>query len=381
MKSLKLLAEQYEFIHVKNIIEEASAEELIEAFELANYETPNIKDVLVAINNGSLFINESELTDDEQTFFSAATKLVTFYKENVNAEYNTRFESLISDAQARDASGRFVKGSTGTAAPAPAAATAASPAGPAAATGGGWMSKVGGFLGRVGKGIAKGIGSLAGSFLKGFAGSEGKSKDGKAIPGWEDTSVKVDLSSIASKTTAFTPEQLTGFGVSPDTIKKIQDGKLAGLNLTDEDNNLVSVKYQNGQYIGTKIPTFKQAADAGAADPAAKAAADKAAANPVATTPAPVAAAAPVAADPAAANPVATTPAPVAAPVAADPAAAAAPVKKAKPLSQDPEAIRSRKRRAAGTLKESSFNYNANKILREFYQNSKPLPIESINKQ
>lgn len=316
MKSLKLLAEQYEIIHVKNIIKEASAVELLEAFELASSETPNIKNVLVAINSGSLFINESEFTDDEKTFFSAATKLVTFYKENANAEYNTRFESLLSDAQARDASGRFVKGG--------------------AKPSGGIMSKIGGFLGNIGKGIAKGFGA----FLKGFAGSEGKSKEGKANPGWQDIPVKTDLSSVSDKTTAFTPQQLAALGVAPDVIKKLQGGKLAGLNLTDTKNNLVSLKYQNGQYAGTKVPTFKQAADAGAADP-------------VATAPA-AAPAAPVA-----------TPSP----------------KITKPLSQDPEAIRSRERRAAGKLKETNFSYSANKILKEFYQNSKSLPIESVNKQ
>ena len=339
MKSLKLLAEQYETIYVKNIIEEASAAELLEAFELANNESSNIKNILVAINNGSFFINESGLSDDEKTFFSAATKLVTFYKENANIEYNTRFESLLSDAQARDASGRFVKGGV--------------------KPSGGIMSKIGGFLGNIGKGIAKGFRA----FLKGFAGSEGKSKEGKANPGWQDIPVKTDLSSVSDKTTVFTPQQLAALGVTPDVIKKLQNGKLAGLNLTDTKNNLVSLKYQNGQYAGTKVPAFKQAADAGAADPAAKATAPAA---PVATAPA----------DPVDTDPTATDPAdPVdTAPTAT---ATAAPV----PLNKDEQAELSKLKSKKGFSRTAEDNVRIKELSARAGKKAKTPPgtaLESI---
>jgi hypothetical protein len=137
-------------------INHATANDLLGSFEEAVIISPNIKKILAAINSDSSIVNENALTDEQKIFFIAGTKLVNSYKESTSAEFNARFESLINE--------ELISSNT---------------------SGSSWASKLGSFFGSVGRGLkdfTKGV-------LKGFEGSEGKNKDGKANLNWKDVLV------------------------------------------------------------------------------------------------------------------------------------------------------------------------------------------------
>lgn len=227
-------------------VNSASANTLLEAFEEAVAESSNIKEILASIKDNQMPVNESELTDEQKIFFIGATKLVNFYRESKDVSFKTRFESLIN----KEEYGAYT---TGTGAPVARPATAAtSGAAPAKS---GWMSKLGKFFG----GIGRGIKAFGQGVMSGFEGSEGKDKSGKTNPGWQDVTVNSDLSVITDRGTAFTPQQLLLLGISQETLDQLRKGTLAGVNLTDPQNNLISIKFANGQYVGSKVPTYTAA--------------------------------------------------------------------------------------------------------------------------
>lgn len=237
------------FVNPLVAINAASANTLLEAFEEAVVESSNIKEILASIKGGQMPVNESELTDEQKIFFIGAAKLVNFYKESKDVNFKTRFESLIN----KEEYGAYTTGIG--ARPAAAATSGTAPAKS------GWMSKLGKFF----TGIGRGIKAFGQGVLSGFEGSEGKDKSGKTNPGWQDVTVNSDLSIITDRGTAFTPQQLLLLGISQETLDQLRKGTLAGVNLTDPQNNLISIKFANGQYIGSKVPTYQQAVNTTAA--------------------------------------------------------------------------------------------------------------------
>lgn len=230
------LEQIYESYYVNPLvaINSSTATELLEAFELAANETSNIGEILASINEGQMSVNESELSDDQKIFFIGATKLVNAYKESGDVEFKIRFESLIND----------VRGGKG-------ASTTSAPTTPKK----GFLGKLGSFFGNIGRGIA----AFTRGVIQGFTGSEGKDKTGKDRPGWTSTTTSQDLSKIPERGVAFAPDQLKTIGVDNDTISKLQSGAISGVNITDTNNNLVSVSLTSGRILVKRIPTYQTA--------------------------------------------------------------------------------------------------------------------------
>jgi hypothetical protein len=220
-------------------INSSSATDLLEAFEQAANECPDIRDIISSINKNQFRINENILDNDQRVFLHGATKLIGFYKKGTDEQFKQRFETFLEVTAP---------------APAPAPAVPATAAAPAASSTG-----KPGFLGNLSSIFKKALKGLK-RFLKGWEGSEGKNKQGETNPGWKDVYVGAsDLSKVKEKITAFTPQQLTTLGVDENTLNELKKGNLSGINLTDNNNNLVSVKFSNGAYYGNRYPTYAQA--------------------------------------------------------------------------------------------------------------------------
>lgn len=220
------LEQIYESYYVNPLvaINSASATELLEAFEQAAIECAHIKNILANLKENQLPVNESHLTDAQKIFFVGAVKLVNSYKESTDAQFKARFETLLED--------------TPTAAP---------------ATGGkpGWWGKIKDFLINV-SGTLKGV-------LQGFVGSEGKDRTGRDKPSWATVNTTQDLSKVPLKEIAITANLLRSYGVKEDTLVKIEKGTLAGVNIIDVSDNLITVKVEGGRFVAKREPTFQPA--------------------------------------------------------------------------------------------------------------------------
>lgn len=236
------LEQIYESYYVDPLvaINSSSAAELLEAFEQAAIETSNIGEILASLHEGQIPVNESELTNEQKVFFIGATKVVNAYKESNDPEFKLRFESLINDA-------RVSKGATPPVIPPTASASAAPKKG--------FLGKLGSFFGNIGRGIT----AFTRGLVQGFTGSEGKDKTGKDRPGWTSVTVSQDLSKIPERGVVFAPDQLKGIGVDNDTVSKLQNGEIAGVNITDPSNNLISVSLTSGRLLVKRIPTYQAA--------------------------------------------------------------------------------------------------------------------------
>jgi hypothetical protein len=250
------LEQIYESYYVNPLvaINSTSPADLLEAFEQAAYECPAIANIIAELNEGTLPINENELTEEQKIFFVGATKIVNAYKESTNADFNARFEKIIAEA---------ISPAGLTAGKAPTASGTTAPATPttgatSAGSKPGWLSKITGFL----KGVGSTLGAFGQGFLQGFAGSEGKDKTGKDKPGWQSVTSKQDLSNIPDKGIAIAPERLKELGVDSEIINKLQRGEISGINVTDVNDNLISVSTIGGRLQIRKVPSYKGAIDA-----------------------------------------------------------------------------------------------------------------------
>lgn len=250
------LEQIYESYYVNPLvaINSCSPTDLLEAFEQAAYGCPVIAKIIAELNEGTLPINENELTEEQKIFFVGATKIVNAYKESTNADFNTRFEKIVAEAISP-------AGLTAGKAPAVSSTTAPATSTTGATSAGskpGWLDKITGFL----KGVGSTLGAFGQGFLQGFAGSEGKDKTGKDKPGWQSVTSKQDLSNIPDKGIAIAPERLKELGVDSEIINKLQRGEISGINVTDVNDNLISVSTIGGRLQIRKIPSYKGAIDA-----------------------------------------------------------------------------------------------------------------------
>lgn len=236
---LETIYENY-FISEAAHIRAASTPELVALFKEAISREPDTAVVLDILKNNKQAITDIDLTNEERVFIESAIRVLA-YDEN-----------LLTEAAVRDpATGRYMR--TPVPPPVPSTSTGSAPA-----------SKPS-WLGSIAKSIAKKAGSLVRSFASGFKGSEGKDKTGKDVPGWISTKTTADLSSVPERDVSFSPQQLQTFNITPDILKGLEKGDILGVNLSDANNNLVSVKVANGQYIGRRVPTFNQQTPAPAA--------------------------------------------------------------------------------------------------------------------
>jgi hypothetical protein len=250
------LEQIYESYYVDPLvaINSSSAADLLEAFEQAVAETPNVGKILASLNEGQMPVNESELTNEQKIFFIGATKLVNAYKESNDTEFKARFESIVAEVitPIGRTAGTMPTAAPKTTAPAPAASSAPTTATTSTAPKKGFLGKLGSFFGNIGRGIA----AFTRGLVQGFEGSEGKDKTGKDKPGWTSAATNEDLSKIPERGVVFTPDVLKKIGVDSESVSKLQNGEISGINLTDSKNNLISINVANGRIFVKRIPTW-----------------------------------------------------------------------------------------------------------------------------
>jgi len=394
MKSLSLLAEKYQEVQFNDpavMVEAHSPHQLLESLKEYN-KTHDLKAVFNYIaesrKNGSVLVTESLI---EKNAAAAATilaveKILTYYIEGKDARFN-REVLLALEAAPLTAKGLGFKRRTSPAPGTPPATGAAAPAAPAAGasvTPGapdnsaipgtpdkhtapatpGAPQKTGAWAGLkniVGKGLEY-LGKAAGKFAGGVASQKTTGTVEDAPYGSHDTSA--DLSTLSKNPVPINPTILANtYGVSVDDLDKLKDGTWSGINLTSGDK-FAEIKYgKNGLY------TIRNLSTAPAVDTAAPAAA------------APAAAAA--AAAPAATSAEITTSDTKFTPAQKASATKELATLRRKPATQRTKAEDDKMKSLQGIITGSyvPFTSLANKVLKEFYNNSKPLPLETINKK
>lgn len=227
------LEELYESNYVSEgaYVKNAELADLLEMFEEAAKYNLNVSITLSNFKTGNLIVNESRLSSNEKIYLDACQRLLEYYKNGNNKEFNSRLESIL-EAPVRDPkTGRFVT---------------SKPAAPA--TPGAW-SKVGGFLGKAANWIAKKAGELSGSFKAGLtgaatAGAEGKNNQGQTNPGWQDVNVSFDLKDVPNTDTSLMPADLKKYNIDSTIIEKLKQGSLKGINVINTSTNqLAQIKF------------------------------------------------------------------------------------------------------------------------------------------
>jgi hypothetical protein len=197
---------------------------LLSLYQEAAQGDSSVRDALIALKSDVFIIKEESLSDDEKGALDGALRLVEYYTKNNDKEFNERFDKFLTEQDVSTT--------------------------PTAPQGGFWKN--------LASRVMTGLGSLGRSFLKGFYGSEGKTANNITKPGWKDVKVNTDLSKITADT-VFNPQQLKEIGLDDDTINSLQRSLIAGVNVTDGNNNLVSVKNKNGRYIAKPELTYRPA--------------------------------------------------------------------------------------------------------------------------
>ena len=401
MKSLSLLAEKYQEVQFSNpvkIVAACTPHQLLQAITECSkgHDLKAIFNYVAESNeNGNSLVTESLIEENTEVAATilAVEKILSYYVEAKDEKFNKEVKEALT--RGKRANGQPTSTSAnvnpanvqqGFPKPAPAPAqqvgiagdpvntpqAAAPQAGaqqnpPAQQSRGIW----GGLKNAVGKGIEY-LGKAAGKFGAGVsAGAQsvaGAGQAGAPLP-YENIDTQADLSALTGQVSTVSNNDLVKYGVTPEALQKLKAKQIGGITLSNKDKHAEISVANNGLYTiksltPAEIDAKNKAADTSPADPAAKAAAKA----PVATDPAPTAAAP---ADPVTTAPV--TPAPVTpAPVTPAPVTPA-------PKRNSKGQLIDTKGRFAKKI-NSSFNYNSNKVLKEFYQNGKPLPIENINK-
>ncbi len=193
--------------------------ELLDIVESVKTEYPAVIEVLKALHTNKALINESVFDEDSQIVVVAFQKLLEYYNTQNDKEFNIRLQNILEDY---------------------AAYTSGPPA--AAAPKQGVLGKAKSFLGKITTGIAKSLGSLAGSVAAGYknaaaAGAQGKTNTGQTVPGWQDVNTEMDLKSIPSKETGLTLQQVQNYNVDQNTIESLKQGNIRGINLQNPKTN------------------------------------------------------------------------------------------------------------------------------------------------
>ena len=249
------LEELYEshYISEEAYIKNANPVELLEVFEeaVSKLDNSNVSITLCAVKNNTLALNESNMTEEEKTYIDACQRLLEYYNNGNNKEFNFRFECLL------EAPARAPK--TGLSGPAPKTGR----------SGPGFWSKAGEWLKKAATAVSKFTGEVLGAFKAGFvgaaaAGAEGKDNQGKTSPGWQDVNVDYDLKDIPDAETTLGPDDLAKYKIDPTTITKLKQGSLKGVNIINtKTNELAQLKFspETGTFtIKQIIPTPPPAA-------------------------------------------------------------------------------------------------------------------------
>lgn len=256
----------------------ASPTDLLEGFEIAAREYPEVQKMLNALLEGNVLVNESVLSENSKVVLNASLRLLEYYKNSNNKDFNLRLEGILEEQQ-RGPDGRFIKGT------APAKE--------------GFLGTVGRAIGKAAGAVWQGIKKVGAGIAAGFAGSAGKDKQGNTTPGFVDAVSVSPLATVPPKETLTTVQQLLSLGVKQEDINRLQKNQITGINITGADGKLVTVTFKGGQFYIKLEQTWKmeEPADPKAGTPTAPA--QPAPAQPAPAQPAPTAPAQPAPAQPA----------------------------------------------------------------------------------
>ena len=220
----------------------ASPTDLLEGFEIAAREYPEVQKMLNALLEGNVLVNESVLSENSKVVLNASLRLLEYYKNSNNKDFNLRLEGILEEQQ-RGPDGRFIKGT------APAK--------------GGFLSTVGSAIGKAAGAVWQGIKKFGAGIAAGFAGSAGKDKQGNTTPGFVDAVSVSPLATVPPKETLTTVQQLLSLGVKQEDINKLQKNQITGINVTGADGKLVTVTFKGGQFYIKLEQTWKMEEPAG----------------------------------------------------------------------------------------------------------------------
>jgi hypothetical protein len=156
----------------------ASPTDLLEGFEIAAREYPEVQKMLNALLEGNVLVNESVLSENSKVVLNASLRLLEYYKNSNNKDFNLRLEGILEEQQ---------RGPKRTA--------------PAKR---GFLGTVGRAIGKAAGAVWQGIKKVGAGIAAGFAGSAGKDKQGNTTPGFVDAVSVSPLATVPPKETLTT---------------------------------------------------------------------------------------------------------------------------------------------------------------------------------